>query len=301
MIQKELSATLGASQDQTLLVLNDQGGSVMGVSDNVLEAYCIQGGGATSLSKIGINKEVSFTLNTMDQHGVVETFRKIRRAKTADDFETWESSEMANTVNAFDIGDVRTTSLILENHPNDSRVKINESGIVQTLSGRMGTGGGNVPLVMDVTTYQKTTGALCTDIGKVSGNQLATNDMFVANASVVRRLTPMECERLQGFPDNWTDIGAWTDTKGKLHKESSDAARFKALGNSIALPFWFWLLRRISAQYERPATMASLFDGIGGFPLCWERCNGPGTAIWASEIEEFQIAVTKRHFPEVTE
>lgn len=116
--------------------------------------------------------------------------------------------------------------------------------------------------------------------------------------TIVRRLTPMECERLQGFPDGWTDIGEWTDTKGKVHKESSDSARYKALGNSIALPFWFYLLRRIAAQYERPATLGSLFDGIGGFPLCWERCNGPGTARWASEIEEFPIAVTKRHFGE---
>ena len=96
----------------------------------------------------------------------------------------------------------------------------------------------------------------------------------------------------------WTDIGEWTDTKGKVHKESSDSARYKALGNSIATPFWFYLLRRIAAQYERPATLGSLFDGIGGFPYCWERCNGKGTAIWASEIEEFPIAVTKVHFPE---
>lgn len=109
----------------------------------------------------------------------------------------------------------------------------------------------------------------------------------------VRRLTPLECERLQGYPDKWTDIGEWRDCKGKLHKESSDSARYKALGNSIALPFWFWLLRRISALYERAATLGSLFDGIGGFPLCWERCNGKGTALWASEIEKFPIAVTK--------
>lgn len=95
----------------------------------------------------------------------------------------------------------------------------------------------------------------------------------------------------------WTDIGKWTDSKGKKHK-TADSPRYKALGNSIALPFWFWLLRRISAQYERPATLGSLFDGIGGFPLCWERCNGKGTAVWASEIEEFAIAVTKKHFPD---
>ena len=116
-------------------------------------------------------------------------------------------------------------------------------------------------------------------------------------SSIVRRLTPLEAERLQGYPDGWTDIGDWTDSKGKTHK-AADSPRYKALGNSIALPFWFWLLRRISAQYERLATLGALFDGIGGFPLCWERCNGPGTALWASEIEEFPIAVTKKHFAE---
>lgn len=116
--------------------------------------------------------------------------------------------------------------------------------------------------------------------------------------TVVRRLTPTECERLQGFPDGWTDIGDWTDSKGRVHKGDADAPRYKALGNSIATPFWFYLLRRISATYERPATLGSLFDGIGGFPYCWEKCNGQGSAIWASEIEEFPIAVTKIRFPE---
>ena len=113
----------------------------------------------------------------------------------------------------------------------------------------------------------------------------------------VRRLTPLECERLQGFPDGWTNIGEWIDSKGKKH-DSSDSARYKALGNSIALPFWRFLCKRISAQYARKATMASLFDGIGGFPLVWEEWNGKGSAVWASEIEEFPIAVTKYHFGE---
>lgn len=121
------------------------------------------------------------------------------------------------------------------------------------------------------------------------------NCIISPEQSIVRRLTPLECERLQGFPDGWTDIGEWTDSKRKK-RPTTDTARYKALGNSIALPFWFWLLRRISAQYERPATLGSLFDGIGGFPLCWERCNGKGTALWASEIEEFPMAVTKFHF-----
>jgi DNA (cytosine-5)-methyltransferase 1 len=112
---------------------------------------------------------------------------------------------------------------------------------------------------------------------------------------IVRRLTPLECERLQGFPDGWTDIGEYIDTNGKK-KQSSDAARYKALGNSIALPPWKWVLKRLCACYERDATMASLFDGIGGFPLLWEQINGKGACLWASEIEEFPIAVTKNRF-----
>lgn len=115
--------------------------------------------------------------------------------------------------------------------------------------------------------------------------------------TIVRRLTPLECERLQGFPDNWTNIGEWTDTKGKKHKDA-DSPRYKALGNSIALPFWDWLDRRISAQYSRVCTLGSLFDGIGGFPLVHARHNGPKSCLWASEIEEFPIAVTERHFGE---
>ena len=119
----------------------------------------------------------------------------------------------------------------------------------------------------------------------------------VRTGMIVRRLTPMECERLQGFPDGWTDIGEWRDSKGKRHKDA-DSPRYKALGNSIALPFWDFLAKRISAQYLRPVTMGSLFDGIGGFPLVFERHNGKGTARWASEIEEFPIAVTKKWFGE---
>ena len=114
---------------------------------------------------------------------------------------------------------------------------------------------------------------------------------------VIRRMTPSECERLQGYPDGWTDIGEWADTKNKLHK-SADGLRYKALGNSIALPQWWWLICKM-AQYlpERP-TLGSLFDGIGGFLLVWETRYGPGTAVWASEIEPFAIAVTKKRFPE---
>ena len=142
-----------------------------------------------------------------------------------------------------------------------------------------------------------------TENGEVNGTLQAKSNggvsynlqNVVRTDCAVRRLTPLECERLQGYPDGWTDIGDWTDGKGKMRK-TSDAARYKALGNSIALPPWRWVLKRISAEYERNATMASLFDGIGGFPLIWEQLNGRGSCLWASEIEEFPIAVTRRRF-----
>ena len=115
--------------------------------------------------------------------------------------------------------------------------------------------------------------------------------------SVVRRLTCLECERLQGYPDNWTNIGEWEDSNGKKHK-MADSPRYKALGNSIALPFWQWMAERmvkelIEAGVENP-TMASLFDGISGFCLVFKRAGCEPK--WSSEIEPFPVAVCKKHF-----
>lgn len=126
-------------------------------------------------------------------------------------------------------------------------------------------------------------------------NRVTDITTMVVNPCSIRRLTPLECERLQGLPDGWTDIGDWTDTKGKQRK-TTDTARYRAIGNGIALPFWEWMLRRLCAQYDEPPTMASLFDGIGSFPLIWERINGEGYCLWTSEIEEFPIAVSRKHF-----
>lgn len=82
----------------------------------------------------------------------------------------------------------------------------------------------------------------------VSGTLATGNDQTIfqpeATSYVVRRLTPLECERLQGFPDGWTDIGEWTDSKGKRRK-ATDGNRYKALGNSFAVPVVRWLGERI--------------------------------------------------------
>ena len=198
-----------------------------------------------------------------------------------------------------------------------------------SLQARMGTGGNQVPLTYQMNgfgdyraaevassckqrDFKDSTDLVCavdcrnfreggevngTLQAKESGGQSLNLNNTVRQNMVVRRLTPMECERLQGFPGGWTDIGEWTDGKGKRHKPS-DSPRYKALGNSIALPFWDWMLRRMARYLPEGATLGSLFDGIGGFPLIWERIHGKGTARWASEIEPFPIAVTKKRFGE---
>lgn len=230
------------------------------------------------------------------------------------------SEEVSPTLTAAPSGTNQTPAVVALDMSHACDVIRDCGEIAPSLQARMGTGGNQVPL-----TYQDVTGTLSPGAHSGSYNgQDAYNDMLVCGATpevahalrakascayredaetypvqnmVVRRLTPLECERLQGYPDGWTDIGEWCDSKGKRHKDA-DSPRYKALGNSIALPFWNFLAKRISAQYLRPVTMGSLFDGIGGFPLVFERHNGKGTARWASEIEEFPIAVTKLRFGE---
>jgi DNA (cytosine-5)-methyltransferase 1 len=170
-------------------------------------------------------------------------------------------------------------------------IGINDDGKAQTLTAK----GPNA-------VYTASHGGFMTDVSTNVANTLQATDYkdpaFVCpSQSIVRRLTPLECERLQGYPDHWTDIGEWTDSKGKKHK-AADSPRYKALGNSIALPPWVYVLTKLNA-YCKEHTMVSLFDGIGGFPLIWEYLNGKGSAVWCSEIEEFPIAVTKRRFSEI--
>ena len=189
------------------------------------------------------------------------------------------------------------------NEQSFSRYK--ESGKCSTLKAKAG----NIGNGSECLAAEKTSVAVDVYNGAVTGDKTATltckNDgsssgPLVAGKTIrwiVRRLTPVECERLQGFPDGWTDIGEWVDSKGKKHKYA-DSPRYKALGNSIALPQWFWIAQKMKPYLSTSATLGSLFDGIGGFPLVWQKTYGNGTARWASEIEEFPIAVTKRRFGE---
>ena len=136
-----------------------------------------------------------------------------------------------------------------ENHPADSRVK--EMGdTCATVTSRWGTGGGNVPFVQTVAysiredakanTFSATELDVANSIGALQPSPQSHHaQVFVSNTMAVRRLTPKECERLQGFPDGYTDIRP----KGK---DTPDGSRYKALGNSWAVPVVAWIGKRIN-------------------------------------------------------
>ena len=114
-------------------------------------------------------------------------------------------------------------------------------GVCQSLQHRMGTGGNQVPLIYDngnVTLYQKDgkIGTLMARDYKGIGNNDVTNGEIIVSGLKLRRLTPLECERLQGLPDNWTLID---------DKTCSDSARYKAIGNGMAQPCADFILAKV--------------------------------------------------------
>ena len=262
--------------------------------------FCLQGNGIDRADTAGCNgkgwtEDVSYTLNTIDRPAIM-AFAQNQRDEVRD------LHGVAGSL-AADPGMKQQTYIFDMTHANDV---IRESRDVSpSLQARMGTGGNQIPLTYGIGNGQVAEAASMAEEVAQTLNTMhdaqailrfqSESEQHVMKRMVVRRLTPLECTRLQGFPDGWVDIGDWTDEKGRVHKES-DAPKYKALGNSIALPFWRWMFGRMAACLPEGATLGSLFDGIGGFPLCWESIHGKGTAVWASEIEPFAIAVTKHHF-----
>ena len=123
---------------------------------------------------------------------------KGRRAQSETDYETWVEGGIMPTLNAFDNGDTRATTIIFYgNRVADIRLQDDK---INTLQARMGTGGNNMPMVAE---------------------------------TQVRRLTPLECERLQGFPDGWTEGQA-------------DTHRYKQMGNAVAVPVVEWIIQGIA-------------------------------------------------------
>lgn len=134
-------------------------------------------------------------------------WNKSRRARDASDDETWIEKGVSPTLNSFDLGDIRTNTAIL-------------FPIQGTMIGRSDTAGPNGKGYGD------------------NGDPMFTLDSgaaanAVANQSSVRRLTPIECERLQGFPDNWTE-------------HVSDSQRYKQMGNAVTVNVIAWIGERLS-------------------------------------------------------
>jgi DNA (cytosine-5)-methyltransferase 1 len=141
---------------------------------------------------------------------LVQAFRKSRRAQSVEDYETWVDDGISNTINLFDQGDIRTTHAVVEAY------SIREDAGANTFSA--------TPLAV--------TPALQALRPSV---QLHHAQTFIADSARVRRLTPTECERLQGFPDGFTNI-PW-----RKKDTSPDGLRYKALGNSMAVPCMQWI------------------------------------------------------------
>ena len=148
----------------------------------------------------------------------VEPYVKSRRAQSSTDHETWVPGEINPTLNSFDMGDIRSTTAIVEepiffqaHMSGEARVKEN---VMHTLSSNMGTGGNNTPLVAEPT-------------------------------MAVRRLTPLECERLMGWPDDHTRYEA-------DGKEQAVTHRYHQCGNGVASPVAEWIGKQLMKLDEAP-------------------------------------------------
>jgi DNA (cytosine-5)-methyltransferase 1 len=134
---------------------------------------------------------------------------------------------------------------VYECHGQDSRVKpLGET--CSTVTAKYGTGGGNVPIVtFSGNKESPVAGTLETTCHEYS--RADSFNMAVASNLSVRRLTPTECERLQGFPDGFTKI----PYRNKPADKCPDGPRYKALGNSMAVPVMRWIGERIQETITR--------------------------------------------------
>lgn len=334
LVQTEKSATLSTLQDQTLFVAEppdpakNQGGIAI-----VEPTFCIQGNtidraDTAGANGTGVKEDVCYTLNTIDRPAVA--FALDCRNMTANEELSatlqakGNGGQSLNYINpvaepliydARGNGDGITSPTMTGDH--NSRVTdytaitLQGDTVAGALLARDYKGPGRAdslgrviaqPVGADL--YNgNLTGDKAVTLTTATGQGGANTGPSVIEKIIrwiVRRLTPTECERLQGYPDGWTDLVDWVDSKGKAHK-AADTPRYKALGNSIALPQWYYVLGGIADRLPEDATLGSLFDGIGGFPYVWAQLHAgrKQLCVWASEIEEFPIAVTKKWFPEV--
>jgi DNA (cytosine-5)-methyltransferase 1 len=247
-------------------------------------------------------KKRKATADSVERSVGVNSFQKSKRAQTVDDDESWVESEIVPTLNVFDSGDSRTTTVVTQepkllrmlggkegggkgalvsenksltiatgndqtlflfegNRVGDPRVHENVSpsviarwgtggnnvpqvlvddrrvgptihNEVPTLQAFMGTGGNNVPLTFSNKIEQANTITASIYHKSTVVNQDVSSGHLLHNDSMVRRLTPKECERLQGFPDDWTATQA-------------DSSRYKMMGNAVTVPVVEWIIKRM--------------------------------------------------------
>jgi site-specific DNA-cytosine methylase len=192
-----------------------------------------------------ISGGVAPTLNAMDNNG--EAFATV--LILAVDFYNADINEKVTyTLKAANPPMGANGILIIDGTRVDD-VRVYEDGIVPTVISRYGTGGGNVPMIFEeqpiaysvredakANTFSATeTETSLTLQGHLPSPQSHHAQLFLAETSTVRRLTPVECERLQGFPDDWTSGQA-------------DSNRYKQMGNAVAVPVVEWIISRMVAD-----------------------------------------------------
>jgi DNA (cytosine-5)-methyltransferase 1 len=314
-----------------VIVLNDQGGSSINVeSENLsptlranshshepviaLQANGIDRADTAGCNGCGWRENESYTLNTIDRHAVCYDARNHNAQEISGTIQAKPNGgQSLNYVNpvCYDArgnGDGNLSPTITGDHQNgimdDTAVAVFEPK--SALDENWGEA--NVKNALRA--------------GASKSSHAVVQETKPPRKYIIRRLTPTECARLQGFPDNWgqlapydpADAEFWEDVRkthaeinGKKYKPvkdikkwydklHTDSAEYKMWGNGIALPNAEYVIRGIAEQGAK--TLGSLFDGSGGFPLAGVM-NGI-KPLWASEVEPYPIAVTKSRFEGVT-
>ena len=173
-------------------------------------------------------------------HPVAQPFRKVRRAKSDSDFETWEKDETANTLNCFDVGDVRSTNVVAQPISIDHQCNASTNQFGTLIKGGEGGTQQFVAQPIAVDTFNQT---INERTSQTIGSSASDVNHYgaIMQSMAIRRLTPKECERLQGFPDDWTKI----PYRNKPADQCPDGPRYKACGNSMAVPVMRWIGERI--------------------------------------------------------
>jgi DNA (cytosine-5)-methyltransferase 1 len=200
-----------------------------------IPAYALQGAGHTSQNSQGSgwNEEISFTLNCMDVHGVAQPIGIFQDSEFG-----VQKYESAGTLRA---GRIPEHQMVMQPmaFTTEQTPKFNRDQAL-TLTKQSPTGGGQPQCVMAPTLTASNDPSRSPQSSEVTNQVAAVHAVSMA----VRRLTPVECERLQGFPDNYTNI-PW-----RKQAESPDGPRYKALGNSWAVPVVRWIGSRIQESLK---------------------------------------------------